>query len=369
MKIAHVIFGLTPGGAQSLVVELCLALRQRGHDVDIIMVDRRSYSTYEAAQLMRLKNGGIPVYSLGRRPGSGYAVAVPVARALKIISQQRYEIIHSHLNLSNSLIGLVKLISPVRFKHVVTVHSAKEKWGRWTPNFVRKATIVCCSNTVASNFQLSRKKKIILNGVNYPNGRNRDVDVAQLRSSLGIPACATMLISVGRLSKPKNYSEALDVISILQREKPETDFHYVICGTGPEENRIKQKIETLPLKDRIHLLGDRLDVPDLLSSADCFISASLWEGLPLSVLEAFFSGIKCALSPIKEHRDIASGIAGCVLASDEKVQSMAAAVLEALEQKQSRQELMQLRGPSLKKFSFETCVKSYETLYESLVED
>jgi len=369
MKIAHAIFGLPSGGAETLVVELCLALRRRGHNVDVLMIDRYSHSTHETVMLEKLKKGGIPVYSLGRRPGSGCAVAGPVARALKIINQQRYDIIHSHLALSHSLIGLVKLISPVRFKHVVTVHSTKEKWGGLTSKLVRKATIVCCSNTVASNFQVNREKKIILNGVNYPDSRNPGVDVAKFRSSLGIPACATMLISVGHLSKPKNYSEALDVISILQREKPEKDFHYVICGTGPEENTIMQKIESLPLKGRIHLLGDRLDVPDLLSSADCFISASLWEGLPLSVLEAFFSGIKCALSPIEEHRDIASGIAGCVLASDEKAPSMAAAVLEALAQKQSREELKQLRRPSLKKFSFETCVESYETLYRSLVED
>jgi len=364
MKIAQVTYSLGSGGAEKLATELSISLKKMGHQIDYIVIDKYTQREYEQAMIDRLRKAGIQVYSLKRRPGSGYAVVGPVARLLKRIIQQRYNIIHSHLPLSHTFIGLARLVSPVRFRHILTVHSTMEEWSKLTSILARDATVVFCSKAAADTFHYKGKKNIILNGINLSAYLSPKGNIAQLRATLGIPPDATMLISVGGILKGKNYSTALEVVSILQNSKPEADFHYAICGTGPEESAVRQKTKRLSLKDRVHLLGSRSDIPNLLNTADCFMSTSLYEGLPLSVLEAFSSGTKCALSPIKEHRDISEGIPGCVLATDETPQAMARAVLDVLEQPQLRKELKELRNPYLKQFSFETCAKSYEDLYK-----
>lgn len=367
MKIAHVVCSLNPGGAEKLASELALSLHQKGHDVEVIIIDKYTHCEYEQGMLDKFTNCGIRVHSLKRRPGSGYMVAGPVARFVKLIIRQRYDIVHSHQRLSHGFVGLAKLTSPVEFKHLLTIHSTNEKWSKLTSMLIRNVTIVFCSNAAADTARFSSHKHVIPNGVKPPDNGYQGTNAIRLRNSLGIPADAVMLISVGGIRKVKNYSKAVETVALLHTKRPEADFHYVICGAGPEEGALRRKSKSLSLEDRIHLLGDRSDVTELLKVADCFISMSLYEGLPLSVLEALFSGIKCVLSPIREHRDISGSMAGCVLASDKTVQSMAEAVLDIMMQKQSREELVKLRKPGLEQFSLETCVKSYEYLYRSLI--
>ena len=120
MKIAHIVCSLNPGGAEKLASELALSLYQRGHDVEVIVIDKYTHCEYEQAVISRLREGGIRVHSLKRKPGSGYMVASSVARLVKRIFQQRYDIVHSHQRLSHGFVGLARLTSPVEFKHLLT---------------------------------------------------------------------------------------------------------------------------------------------------------------------------------------------------------------------------------------------------------
>jgi glycosyltransferase involved in cell wall biosynthesis len=187
------------------------------------------------------------------------------------------------------------------------------------------------------------------------------------RQDLGIPSEAFVLVSVGRLQPGKNYPVALEALCVLARARPERHVHYVVCGSGPEERLIQDRAERLGIAGRVHLLGRRSDVSQLLEMADCFLSTSLYEGLPLTVLEALASGIPCVLSPIREHCDIADGLPGCVFGADMTGRGIAEAVLAAMTQKHTRELLRRCRVSRLEKFSLQKCAQSYESLYRSLV--
>lgn len=363
MRIAQVTCSLTSGGAERLATDLSVALSRMGHAVDFVTVDKRTFSEYETAMLERLSQAGVEVCSLGRQPGSGYLAAGCAVRLAARIARRKYDIVHSHLCLSHVCVGLARRLSNRRCRHVLTVHDTREQWSRLTSIFVRNATVVFCSDAVAGKFSASGRTHTIHNGIDLTGGREAGGDSLDTRRSLGIPDDAVFIVSVGNLREQKNYSQAIEAVSFLQTQSPGRNIHYAICGQGAEDAHLREQIRSHALDGAVHLLGARLDVPNVLRAADCFLSASKYEGMPLSVLEALRQGAKCALSPIPEHRSLVDGMVGCAIAADTTPAAMASAVSDLLRRKESHQQLSDLRRQKLERFSFETCVASYERLY------
>jgi glycosyltransferase involved in cell wall biosynthesis len=79
----------------------------------------------------------------------------------------------------------------------------------------------------------------------------------------------------------------VDALSLLARRHP--DAHLAIAGRGELDGALRARAVARGVADRLHLLGLRPDVPNLLASADIFALSSLAEGLPLSLLEAMFA--------------------------------------------------------------------------------
>jgi glycosyltransferase involved in cell wall biosynthesis len=103
------------------------------------------------------------------------------------------------------------------------------------------------------------------------------------------------LISVGRLAAPKDWSTLLYALAALE---PETFAELVIVGDGPDRERVEDELARSSLRRRVRLLGERDDVPGLLSDADVFVLASRSEGLPLSVIEAMAAGLPVVASDV-----------------------------------------------------------------------
>lgn len=103
-----------------------------------------------------------------------------------------------------------------------------------------------------------------------------------IRKRLGIPADAFHLVTAAELVANKNQQTVIQAIESL----PFTDIYYSICGKGPTEVKLREQISKAGLVDRVHLLGYCNDMPDILSSADCFAFPSYREGLGIAAIEA-----------------------------------------------------------------------------------
>jgi glycosyltransferase involved in cell wall biosynthesis len=108
----------------------------------------------------------------------------------------------------------------------------------------------------------------------------------EARRKLGIPAGARVAGTVGRLDFQKSPTDMLDAFTRL-----DSDVHFVWIGSGPLMELISKRVAAAGLEDRFHLLGERRDVAELLPAFDVFAMASLYEGLPCSVVEAMTCGI------------------------------------------------------------------------------
>ena len=103
-----------------------------------------------------------------------------------------------------------------------------------------------------------------------------------------------VLMNVGRFNIQKNHHFLIDVFNEVRKEINEAKL--LLVGVGELEDEIKDKVSKLGLNDYVEFLGTRNDVNNLMQASDIFLMPSLFEGLPVSAVEAQASGIRCILS-------------------------------------------------------------------------
>lgn len=118
----------------------------------------------------------------------------------------------------------------------------------------------------------------------------------QSKSNLGIPGSAQLAVYTGRLSVEKNLETLLDQFSVAVDIVP--NLHLLLVGHGPEMDDLKRRSRKLDIDDHVHVGGsvDYQEMPDILSAADFYVTASVTEVHPLAVIEAMAVGLPVAAS-------------------------------------------------------------------------
>jgi glycosyltransferase involved in cell wall biosynthesis len=119
------------------------------------------------------------------------------------------------------------------------------------------------------------------------------------RTKIGIPINARVAGTVGRLDFQKAPRDMLAAFAHLG-----PDVHFVWVGGGPLYSEISRKVSAAGLAGRFHLLGERRDVADLLPAFDVFAMASLYEGIPCSVVEAMECGIPVVATAVNSVSEV-----------------------------------------------------------------
>ena len=102
------------------------------------------------------------------------------------------------------------------------------------------------------------------------------------------------LVNVGRFNTQKNQLFLLDIFAELL--KLNTQYQLFLVGDGELKTQILEKIKKLKIERNVELLGIRNDIPEILQAMDIFLFPSLFEGLPVSLVEAQATGIQCVIS-------------------------------------------------------------------------
>jgi glycosyltransferase involved in cell wall biosynthesis len=115
-----------------------------------------------------------------------------------------------------------------------------------------------------------------------------------------------LVLAVGRLVDLKGHEILLRACASLAHVDPGAAWRVVIAGRGEREEHLRSVVAELGQESRVQLLGHRDDVADLLAAADIFVLPSLFEGLPVAVLEAMFAGkpvLASAISGVPDALD------------------------------------------------------------------
>lgn len=214
----------------------------------------------------------------------------------KHLKEERPSIFHAHriapLDCTYGLIAAALARVPVV---VATQHLFSGSVPRWRV-FQQKLVSATVDRYIAVSEEVARglwsaggapraKVQIIQNGIPLGpfNQANQAADPAlksMLRGNRDLP----VVLCLARLHSQKGLSFLLEAAVSVP------DARFVIAGDGPERNSLAAQSEALGLRDRVIFLGHRTDVPDLLAVCDLFVLPSLYEGLPVSILEAMAAG-------------------------------------------------------------------------------
>jgi len=368
-KVLMVSSSLGFGGADTQIVTLARILRSRGWSAVIASM------TEPTAHRETLAAMGVPVHSLGMRPGLPDPRAI--FRLAHLVRREQPDLVHAHMYHANLLCRLTRCVANMRAL-VCTAHNTREISQRGGPTWHKeliygltdrltdRTTIICEAGFrryVERRAAPAHRLTVIPIGIDCdefcPPGPNR----AAAREALGITDNTFLFLTIGRMAVQKDYPNLLRAFSLI-REHPWT---LLIGGGGPLEQHIRHLIRDYGMEDRVRLLGVRQDVRDWFHAADAFVMGSAMEGMPVVLLEAAASGLPAVVTnaggsgevvvdgetgfvvPVKDHQALAGALGRMLqLPYSTRSQFACAARRRALEQ-----------------FEIGRIVTRWERLYES----
>jgi starch synthase (maltosyl-transferring) len=187
------------------------------------------------------------------------------------------------------------------------------------------------------------------------------------RAAIGIPEDAHLALCVGRLDLQKGLPDLLDAAEQVISQRP--GWHLALAGDGPSRAwLLSQLAERAGLRDHVHSLGRRDDVPGLLKSADVLVLASLWEGMPNAVLEAMAAGRAVVGTSVEGTEDlVVPGQTGWLVPPRDAL-ALAQALIEAADSPERCRRYGEagcLRAREA--FSIEATVAAYEHLWARIL--
>lgn len=174
---------------------------------------------------------------------------------------------------------------------------------------------------------------VIKNGIVTKRFTGRPVKSGALREELGVPQGHKLVGFIGRFTQQKRPLLFLEVVCKVLAQRDDVRFYMV--GDGPLASQVERQIVRLKIVDSVRLLSPRDNIPDLLDSTDLLLLTSLYEGAPLTILEALACGVPVVSSDVGAIREYAD--VGCDLVATEpprgEADRLAEAVLGRLTQK------------------------------------
>jgi glycosyltransferase involved in cell wall biosynthesis len=313
LRILHVITSLARGGAQSHLLELVKGQRARGHYVEVAYLKDAEMVPDFVPDNRRQGDalGGLPI-PLGVAGDDGFGRGIDgivgvAGRMMAAISATRPDILHTHLLKADALGAAVGWLARAgRSKAlpraiISTKHNDEAPLRRHViarvHGFLSRAddAIICCSDHVARYVTtVGRAPTDRIRRVYYGIDLARPVDLgaekrAAIRTDLGIPDRAEVVLGVGRLDPQKGWPDLLDAMAVVVASRPRA--HLVIVGGAQQGNdafvaSLRARAGSPDLSGHVTFAGVRTDVPELMASCDVFAMASRWEGFGLVFAEA-----------------------------------------------------------------------------------
>lgn len=205
------------------------------------------------------------------------------------------------------------------------------------------------------------KKVEYVPGVGINNGKFSKVDIVikKKREEIGLADDNFVILSVGELNKNKNHEVIIRAIAKLKNK----NINYVLSGQGPLESYLRELIRKLGIKDQVHFLGFRSDIPELCKVADLFAFPSYREGLSLSLMEAMASGLPVVCSNIRGNTDLIEDGKGGYLVKPNDVDGFSKAIENIISSEKLRACFSKDNIKQIKKYSIENVMSKMEGIY------
>ena len=366
MKILHIITSLRTGGAERLVTELACRHQATGDKVKVLLFDGTRTPLFD-----ELEKRGIPVHALGE----GFAamsnpLLLPALK--RFLRKHPFDIVHTHNTSCQLLAAMVPEITRVTTEHNASNRRRNWRWfrpiDRWM--YGRYCRIVCVGEETRKTLSdwldrpgLDKKMSVIPNGIDLQrivNASPAEDMCAGPSTSSGTGPYKILMVSAFRPEKDQQ-----TLIRAIQQLPEEYQLFLAGGAETPENQKIMDDCKTLAKGPRVHFLGVRPDVPNLLADADAVVLSSKHEGMSLSVLEGMASGKPMIASDVEGMRDLV-GSAGLLFPQGD-AETLATLIREVCENPEKAREIGRKCRDRAMQYDIAETAKRYHALYEEVL--
>ena len=351
-----------PGGAEMLVRNLSAEFVRRGHAASILfMSDAAGVGNppeFERDFLAGLAAGGVE-----------HEIAVPGAfrgifagaRALRrVVRRFRPDILHVHLARAMMWRSFSGIGVPTVFTHHNVVINFSPRLFRLFDLSVDR--YVAIGDACRRLLERHARRPI----VSIPNGVPAAFAEGGARAAL--PA-DPLILAVGNLSAQKDYATLIEAAALVLPRLAAVgrEARFAIAGEGAERPRLEARIASLGLVGGVELLGARPDIAALMGRADALANSSVFEGLPITLIEGAMSGLPTVATDVGGNAEVvADGVNG-LLVPPRRPDLLADALFALLSDEPRYLAFSRAALAQGRRFSLDACVEAHLDLYRSVL--
>lgn len=352
-RICHVSMGLKTGGLERLLVDFARFHDPREFELSFISLGELGPPAED------LRAAGHAVTTCGF-PQCGKGTLL--RRLRDFFKLQQPDVIHTHNTYPHFYAAIAARWAGI--KHVVNTQHGRGCGNGWKSHWQFRianrlsqrvigvsedATKLCQSQDRGGAGQM----ECIWNGI--------DVERFRFTGPINEPVA----ISVARLSPEKDYETLLRAVRFVANEQPA--FRLQLVGDGVERPRLEKLARDLNLQQHVEFLGERKDIPQLLSQSGFFVSSSKTEGISLTLLEAMAVGLPIVTTAVGGSPEIVrEGVTGLLVPAQDPA-ALSQAMLKMLNQASDWREMGQAARTRVEScFEIRRMIREYETLYRTV---
>ena len=344
------------GGTENVVLQLCEILRSQ---VNKIIVCSSGGIHEEELKRMGIKHYIIPDIS-SKSPFDMIRIFLKIRNIIKI---EDVTIIHSHHRMASFY---AEIIANKKIVKIANAHNTFEDKKRLTLFAYKNTKIIAVGEMVKRNLVEfygipSQQISVIHNAIKPFDGNYEEIDIFTYERSKG----NVLIGNVGRLSEQKGMKYFIDAAELILKENKNVRFY--IIGDGELKDELIDKVRKKHLENFISFLGYRSDIQNVMSQLDFIVLSSLWEGLPLTPIEAFSVGKTVIGTAVDGTPEIIKDGKNGVLVNAKDSLQLSLKMKELINDEILRKKLGENAKKSYEEsFSFKKLSKEYIEYYERL---
>lgn len=294
IKILHIITGMGSGGAESMIMNWYRNIDRTIIQFDFLLRSRENIYEEEIGKL------GGKVYYMPEFPKKYLSNYIETKKFFKEYAKE-YLAIHVHGNalIYTNVFNIAKKYGIQN--RIMHSHNTSTKSKVFLPihmfnkhRIKRLANHYFACSEEAGVWCFDKGYTVINNGVDVEKFRYDEKKREDFRKLLNIDKDTFVICNIGRFLESKNHDFIIKVFYECQELNENSKL--LLVGTGPLMEKYEKRVCELGIKEKVVFLGVRTDIPNILSASDLFLFPSLFEGLPVSLIEAQVNGIFCLAS-------------------------------------------------------------------------
>ncbi len=369
LSVAYLVPSLNYGGSETLLLSFLKFLDRERFEPEV-------HCFYEEGKLApEFRSAGIPV----RDWRSPRRDPVMFFRLIRHLRRKKYRIVHTHLFDRQGRVAAFLAGIPI----VITTYHLVTDWDT-TGGIASKALVYIDSLTsrlndriIAVSEEVKRNAIVkgniprerivtVLNGIDVESYRTDD-GAGRLRKDLDLEG-KRVLLAIGRLVEQKGHVYLVQAARLIRETCPEVAV--LIVGEGPLEKRLEEEIRENRLDDCVRLLGPRRDIANLFALSEVFVMPSLFEGLPITLLEAMAARKPIVATEVEGIRETLENGYDSLLVPPKDPRSLADALTRILSDKELRDSVSSgAETKAREKFDIRHHVKQVEDIYLELARE